>query len=89
MRDLERRLERLEDIVGAADCTCAGPGLVVVKGNDPDPPPLPDCPHHGAHPQLVVRIRSHSAAPPIDLASEPFARRLPGGYVEALLPGPE
>lgn len=88
MRDLLRRIEKLEDRFGTAACICGGPGLAIMFVGDPEPEPLPDCPVHGEQERTIVAIQRYNAELPV----EPVARTgrvLPDGCVEVLLPGPE
>lgn len=89
MSSFERRLGKLEQVLGAPGCTCDGPGLTVIRGSDPAPPGHV-CPLHGLQEPLVVRIKSFAEVTQQRAPAVPqFAERLPDGRVAVNFPEPE
>lgn len=69
MRDIERRLERLEAHFGEKDCICGGPGLFHVINEEGKTGPeieaeleacrrICTCPVHGVQEAMIVQILS-------------------------------
>ena len=82
MRDNGRRLEKLEQRLGVADCACGGPGLAIVLGNESVPSTEVACPLHGRVSNgvtVIIRSEQAQAMPAVALAP---------GYVDVNLPPP-
>lgn len=53
----QRRIQRLEEVLGTPGCSCCGPGLVVVRAYAGETvPPAGRCKAHGEIKRTVVRI---------------------------------
>ena len=60
MRDLHRRISKLEAAISVDQCSCraSAPCVVVIEGQPI--PPSPTCPVHGESDRLVILIRKYS-----------------------------
>jgi hypothetical protein len=68
MRDLLRRIQKLEDHMATGECVCDGPPLVIRESKSDVPancrPPHTDCPVHPGRSRLVIIVtRDFSGEP--------------------------